>query len=285
LPYTQNPSRRIRLKASIAFAALGFGAALAGASIESAEAATPGAVSAPGNPTVADVVCVRQCVSGRRATPGATIKVKGSFLDFAARVVFPGEAGNVRARYTYRAAGLVKAVVPTGAVSGKPFVVDTRRVRSNRSPKTLEIAPVTEIPTAVFPVRGRHDYGGSGARFGSSRGGRSHEGQDVFAACGTKLVSAMAGTVQFRGFQSAAGNYVVIDNAGVNTDFAYMHLVKPALVKPGQRVGAGQLIGYVGQSGNASGCHLHFEYWRGDWYGGGTPINPLPYLQAWDKTS
>jgi murein DD-endopeptidase MepM/ murein hydrolase activator NlpD len=289
LLYRLDPSRRIRREASIAFAAGllagSIGAAtMAGAHTDGAGISS-GGVSAPGDPQVEDVVCVAQCVSGHKATPGATVTVKGSFLDFAARVVFPGSAGNVRATYSYRSADRVKAVVPEGAVTGKPFVVDTRGIRSNRSPVTLEVLPVTAIPTTVFPVRGPHDFGGASARFGTARDGHIHQGQDVFATCGMKLVSVMAGKVQFRGYQGAAGNYVVIDNAGTNTDFGYMHLLQPALIKPGQSVGAGQLIGNVGQTGNARGCHLHFEYWIGNWHGGGHPVDPLSYLKAWDRTS
>jgi murein DD-endopeptidase MepM/ murein hydrolase activator NlpD len=65
-----------------------------------------------------------------------------------------------------------------------------------------------------------------------------------------------------------------------------MHLRDAALVDEGERVRTGQLVGYVGQTGSASGCHLHFEMWRAPgWYDGGSPMNPLPSLLNWDKTS
>jgi murein DD-endopeptidase MepM/ murein hydrolase activator NlpD len=71
-----------------------------------------------------------------------------------------------------------------------------------------------------FPIRGRHDLGGgSSGVFGAGRGGRGHQGQDVFAACGTRLVAARGGKVKFRGFQPAAGNSIVIDAAGTGVDY------------------------------------------------------------------
>ena len=57
-----------------------------------------------------------------------------------------------------------------------------------------------------------------------------------------------------------------------------MHLREPSVV-PGQLVAAGQLVGAVGDTGNASGCHLHFELWEGAYYGGGAPsTRALPHL-------
>ncbi len=134
-----------------------------------------------------------------------------------------------------------------------------------------------------FPVRGPHYFGEFAARFG---GGRGHQGQDVFAACGTPLVAARGGKVEAKQYHARAGHYLVIDGYKTSMDYAYMHLRDAALVRDGQRVRTGQLLGYVGQTGRASGCHLHFETWTGPgWYTGGSPIDPLPSLLSWDRSS
>ena len=138
----------------------------------------------------------------------------------------------------------------------------------------------------LFPVRGRHDYGGGGAQFGAGRGGRSHQGHDLFARCGTRMVAARGGRVQYSGYHGAAGHYLVIDGEGTGVDYAYMHLSEPSPFRARDRVYTGQQIGAVGDSGNARGCPLHFELWPAPgWYQGGRPFNPLPSLQAWDGWS
>ncbi len=135
----------------------------------------------------------------------------------------------------------------------------------------------------TFPILGPHGYGEYAAKFG---GGRGHQGQDVFAACGTPMVAARGGVVKFKQFHSRAGYYLVIDGERTGLDYAYMHLQSAALVNKGDRVRTGQLIGYVGDTGDASGCHLHFEMWKAPgWYSGGSPFDPLPDLMAWDRSS
>jgi murein DD-endopeptidase MepM/ murein hydrolase activator NlpD len=155
-------------------------------------------------------------------------------------------------------------------------------------------APATTPPTApapgsflfqrhIFPIRGAHKYGTGAAAFG---GGRGHQGQDTFAKCGTPLVAARGGVVKFKQYHSAAGNYIVIDGEDEGYDYAYMHLRDASLVNEGDHVYTGQPIGFVGDTGHADGCHLHFEVWKAPgWYSGGSAIDPLPLLQAWDRTS
>jgi murein DD-endopeptidase MepM/ murein hydrolase activator NlpD len=138
----------------------------------------------------------------------------------------------------------------------------------------------------IFPVRGTHNYGSSGAQFGAGRSGHSHQGQDVMARCGLRLVAARGGVVKTKKFHSSAGNYVVIDGEGTDVDYFYAHLTSSSPFNVGDRVYTGQQIGTVGATGNAQGCHLHFELWAGPgWYSGGTPFDPLPHLKAWDAYS
>jgi hypothetical protein len=246
-----------------------------------------GGVAAPGTPHVQRIVCATGCLGRQKATPGAEIKMKGESFDYVEQMVFRGASGPMPVPLTYRDATWVRAVVPSGAQSSRPYVIDSRGVRSNRAPRKLTIRQLPAAPSSgVFPVRGPHNFGGPDARFGAPRSGHTHQGQDIIAACGLPVVSAMTGTVQYAGYQSAAGNYIVIDNNGNETDFVYMHLAYPAAPSAvNAPVAAGQQVGVVGQTGDAVGCHLHFEFWQGDWWGGGQPIDPLPYLQAWDATS
>lgn len=137
---------------------------------------------------------------------------------------------------------------------------------------------------ATFPVRGPHTYGDS---IGAPRGDHTHQGQDLFAGCGTPLVSAVAGRVQYSGYQAGgAGNYTVIDANRDGFDYVYMHMLKPAINGTGERVKAGERVGSVGTTGSSTGCHLHFEIWSPPgWYEGGNFLNPTPKLKYWDTYS
>jgi murein DD-endopeptidase MepM/ murein hydrolase activator NlpD len=364
-------------------------------------------------PKVSKVSCVRRCASKARAQGGSIIKLTGSGLGTAAKVVFNGSYGrrdDLAAAVRPSSDTAVSVRVPVGAVSGPVTVVTSQGAKSRptaavailpppppepnpvltpvpglragspvqietgtsrtrayvgarkavtfsyRITGSLAAAPVVELvrasdgatvqtwnaestPTAdvqtiswdgridgaaakpgrysfrltaatsegaqvqtaqsdaaerdafdlydnMFPIRGAHDYGGAGSRFGSGRAGHSHQGQDVFANCGTPLVAARGGRVQFKQYHAAAGHYVVIDAAGTSVDYVYMHLDEPTPFRAGDRIYTGQRLGSVGDSGNARGCHLHFELWNGPgWYDGGRPFDPLASLQAWDGWS
>ncbi len=130
----------------------------------------------------------------------------------------------------------------------------------------------------IFPVAGPHTIGQG---FGAARRGHTHQGQDIMAACGTPEVAVSRAKVKWVSFQKLAGNYVVIRNKKLHQDYMYAHLAARAPLRKGQIVQPGQQVGVVGQTGDATACHLHFELWLGKWYRGGHPVNPLPYLQTY----
>ena len=97
---------------------------------------------------------------------------------------------------------------------------------------------------------------------------RPHTGVDYAAPTGTPVMSIGDGTVLSTGWGGGGGKTIKIRHNSVYTT-AYLHLSRYA-VKPGQRVTQGQVIGYVGMTGTATGPHLDFRVWKN-----GTPINPL----------
>jgi len=130
------------------------------------------------------------------------------------------------------------------------------------------------IPT-IWPTRGRF-VSGFGGRPSPFTGLPSvHHGVDIAAAQGTPVVAPAAGTVDAVGRKGGMGNRIEIEHRdGLRT--LYGHLSE-MLVRRGQTVQRGQVIGYVGNTGLSSGPHLHYEV-----HLHGVPINPIRYIAgAW----
>jgi lipoprotein NlpD len=106
------------------------------------------------------------------------------------------------------------------------------------------------------------------------RWGRKHEGIDLAAPSGTPVLAARDGRVLYAGNSLRGyGNMVVLQHANdLLTAYAHNSVL---LVRVGDRVRTGQTIARVGQSGRATGPHLHFEVRRGH-----VPLNPLRFLEA-----
>jgi hypothetical protein len=143
----------------------------------------------------------------------------------------------------------------------------------------------------VFPVVGTASYSDD---FGDPRPGGVHQGIDIIAERQVPAVAVEAGKVKFWTTSAAAGCMLYLYGAS-GTTYLYIHLnndltarndnrgrcvagtaYAPGL-KDGERVGAGELVGYVGDSGDANGIHphLHFEVHPGD----GAAVDPYPYLR------
>lgn len=242
-------------------------------------------------PKIAKVACVKRCATRKRLQGGSTVRISGRSLGQVTAAVFLGTVGegdDVRAKVRPLSASRLRARVPASAASGPIALVTAAAVTSPPSAAIAILPPppaeVLTVADHVFPIAGEYDFGGAGADFGSGRAGHSHQGHDVFAACGTPLLAARGGRVQERRYHAAAGNYVVVDADGTATDYVYMHLAEPSPFSRGDAVATGQRIGSVGDSGNARGCHLHFELWAGPgYYEGGRPFDPLPALKAWER--
>ena len=107
-------------------------------------------------------------------------------------------------------------------------------------------------------------------------GGRTHEGVDMFAPYGTPTFAVADGVI-YRVYNNPIGGLSInlIDDDG--NMYYYTHLASVS-VQSGQKIGAGQVIGAVGTSGNAAGTppHLHWQYHPGN----GAPVNPYPLAFA-----
>ena len=79
----------------------------------------------------------------------------------------------------------------------------------------------------------------------------------------------------------------MVDGKSTGHDYVYMHLQRARRAKEGERVRTGEQIGRVGDTGNASGCHLHFELWsKPGWYEGGHAMRSVTkHLRQWDHWS
>jgi hypothetical protein len=188
-------------------------------------------------------------------------------------------------------AGTVQSITWDATVAGTPAPEGRYEFHVTQAPSGNAVRAASAPPAAasflyldhMFPVRGPHTYGDG---FGVPRSGHTHQGVDVLAACGTPLVAARGGVVKYKGTHPAAGNYLVIDGADTGVDNAYMHLRAPSPLKKGDTVLTGQPIGFVGRTGDATACHLHFEEWSAPgWYTGGHAVDPMADLKAWDALS
>jgi hypothetical protein len=147
-------------------------------------------------------------------------------------------------------------------------------------------------PILIFPVAGPTTYIDD---FGQPRAGGPHQGNDLMAAKKTPVVAVEPGKIKFWTTSASAGCMLYLYGSS-GTTYLYIHLNNdftmkndnrgkcvPGVayargLKDGAKVQAGQMLGYVGDSGDANGIasHLHFEVHPG----GGAAVSPFPYLQT-----
>jgi len=140
----------------------------------------------------------------------------------------------------------------------------------------------------VFPVYGTASFGDS---FGAPRPdvpGGWHHGEDIFAPAGTPLLAVADGTLHTIGFNKIGGYRLWLrDSAGNEFYYAHLSAYSPLAVE-GRRVRGGDVIGFVGDTGDADGGapHLHFEIHPAAMAGLGYDgvVAPYPILLAWRRT-
>lgn len=128
----------------------------------------------------------------------------------------------------------------------------------------------------AFPVRAPYSFVDT---YGAPRAGyRRHQGVDIFAVAGTPLYAVVDGVIEDKGYNALGGNKLWLRSPGDGWRYYYAHLrgFAPG-INNGTRVRKGQLIGYVGNTGNAitTPPHLHFEAH----VPGGSSTNPYPILR------
>ncbi len=119
------------------------------------------------------------------------------------------------------------------------------------------------------------------------RDGAQHNGTDLAGPLGTPIYAARDGEVIAAGPADGFGNWIVLqhDANGKRVDTVYGHMQRSGvLVRVGQKVKAGEMIGRIGNEGQSTGPHLHFEVWdggRSDMPGGdaGKAVDPAPFLE------
>jgi len=148
--------------------------------------------------------------------------------------------------------------VPTTKPSGTDTTPSTQAPSSSGWIKPLKSYTITSpFGMRVHPISGVY---------------KMHEGVDMSAPQGTPIYAAKSGKVTTTSYQAGGAGYYVSINHGDGFSSIYMHMTH-YIVKPGNYVNAGQVIGYVGSTGGSTGPHLHF----GIAYNG-SYVNPMNYI-------
>ena len=207
------------------------------------------------------------CSTGRAPTPTASKPAVGSH-----HLVRPGETlaaiGRVYGVHWQTLAQVNQLVDPHRLEVGQAIWIPSRPGTGGGN------IPALAVPSRFVPER-RLPWPTDGvlsSGFGL-RGGRLHGGIDISGAPGTPIVSIEAGVVRFSGRGPGGyGNVVILDHGGgLRTLYAHN---ERNVVRQGERVRRGQTVALIGDTGRASGTHVHFEVHQH-----GRPVDPLRWLR------
>jgi hypothetical protein len=153
--------------------------------------------------------------------------------------------------------------------------------------RPLHVTPALGLPRYVFPVAGASAFGDTYGAFRSDVSGGWHHGDDIFAPLGTPVVAVADGTLNRVGWE-AVGGWRLWVRDGIGNEFYYAHLSGyTAVALHSRRVRAGEVLGFVGDTGDALATppHLHFEIHPRPLlhlaYDGA--VDPTGYLRRWPR--
>ena len=223
-----------------------------------------------------DIQNMQQDMSDKFAASSVDYKrLKGQVLTLREEV----RQAELAAQAAAEAAAAAKAKALAAANAAKNHTKATTSSSSSSSSSHVGNGGPVQPGEFVFPVDGPHSYVDS---FGAPRsGGRTHKGTDILAAYGTPVVACVSGTISRTTPTDTGLGGITIWLSGSNgSSYYYAHLSRIADgIRRGASVGAGQVIGYVGHTGNAGSCnHLHFQISPG----GGAAVDPYATLKAAD---
>jgi murein DD-endopeptidase MepM/ murein hydrolase activator NlpD len=183
-----------------------------------------------------------------------------------------------------------RPLIATGATMNVQAGDVPRRKQDGGLPVLTAIPDVTPKLTAggyVFPVYGPSGYGDTFGAPRSDVSGGWHHGDDIFAPLGAPILAVATGTVFSVGWNDVGGYRLWLRDRGGN-EFYYAHLsAYTTLAVDGRQVKAGDVLGFVGNTGDAQGTpfHLHFEVHPVSllFLGYDGAVNPTKYLDAWKR--
>lgn len=198
---------------------------------------------------------------------------KGDYSRLRKRVATLQAEALKREEEARAAAEARKVAAAAAAAAAKRKTTGTTSHKTTTTPKPR---PPVVIAAFVFPVDGPNSFVDS---FGAPRsGGRAHQGCDIMTARNTPLLAVVNGVITSTvPYDTGLGGITIHLRGGNGTVYYYAHLASiKAGIRAGVRVSAGEVIGYAGNTGNASGgsVHLHFEIRPN----GRAAIDPYPTL-------